>query len=158
DHHDIFPPVVGEQRGLLRERRQPAPVLALLLVGLFLLRGYYGLSLKLRTRDESPIYLLGLNFFTSGQPPFFVADVFGPYAPPDGQIPGPLQGLLVGLPLFLAGEPEAPLIVLNVLSFAGLVFLGHYLTRRFALVPAWITYAWLLTCPWTLNFSTYVLN
>jgi hypothetical protein len=150
--------VVGEQRGLLRERRQPAPVLALLLVGLFLLRVYYGLSLELRTGDEVQIYLLGLKFFTSGEWPFFGPDVFGPYAPPDGQIPGPLQGLLVGLPLFLAGEPEAPLIVLNVLSFAGLVFLGHYLTRRFALVPAWITYAWLLTCPWTLNFSTYVLN
>src|SRR5262249_52169294 len=44
------------------------------------------------------------------------------------------------------------------LSFSGLVAFGHYLTRRFALVPAWITYTWLLTLPWTLNFSTHVYN
>jgi hypothetical protein len=146
-------PVVGEQRGRLQEERRPAPaVLALLLVGLFLLRVYYGLSLELHTEDDVQIYLLGLKFFTSGQWPFFGPDVI------PGQVPGPMQGLLVGLPLFLTGEPEAPLILLNILSFAGLVFLGHYLTRRFALVPAWITYAWLLTCPWTLNFSTHVYN
>jgi hypothetical protein len=145
--------VVGEERGRVQERRQPAPVLALLLVGLFLLRVYYGLSLELRTGDDVQIYLLGLKFFTSGQWPFF-----GPDVRPGGQIPGPLQGLLVGLPLFITREPEAPLIALNVLSFAGLVFLGHYLTRRFALVPAWMTYAWLLTLPWTLNFSTQVYN
>ena len=75
-----------------------------------------------------------------------------------GQVPGALQGLLVGLPLFLTGEPEAPLILLNVLSFAGLVLFGHYLTRRFALLRAWMTYVWLLTLPWTLNFSTHVYN
>src|SRR5262249_29108864 len=146
-------PVVGEQRGRLQEERRPAPaVLALLLVGLFLLRVYYGLSLELHTEDDVQIYLLGLKFFTSGQWPFFGPDVI------PGQVPGPMQGLLVGLPLFLTGQPEAPLILLNILSFAGLVFLGHYLTRRFALVPSWITYAWLLTCPWTLNFSTHVYN
>ena len=69
-----------------------------------------------------------------------------------------MQGLLVGVPLFVAREPEAPLILLNLLSFAGLVLFGRYLTARFPVVPAWITYAWLLTCPWTLNFSTHVYN
>jgi hypothetical protein len=126
--------------------------LALLLLGLFLVRLYYGLSLELRTTDEIQVYLLGLKFFSSGQWPFFGPDVN------PGQIAGPLQGLVVGVPLVLAGAPEAPLILLNVLSFAGLVLLGWYLTRRFRLVPAWIAYTWLLTCPWTLNFSTHVYN
>ena len=153
DHDELSPPSLGQSRGSLQEIRRPAPsLLALLLLGLFLLRLYYGLSLELRTGDDVQIYLLGLKFFTSGQWPFFGPDVR------PGQVPGPLQGLLVGLPLFLTGEPEAPLIVLNVLSFAGLVFFGHYLTRRFALVPAWMTYVWLLTLPWTLNFSTHVYN
>ena len=127
-------------------------LLALLLVGLLLLRIYYGLSLELRTTDEIQVYLLGLKFLASGQWPFFGPDVN------PGQIAGPLQGLMVGVPLVLSGAPEAPLILLNVLSFAGLVFLGRYLTQRFGLVPAWIAYAWLLTCPWTLNFSTHVYN
>jgi hypothetical protein len=130
----------------------PSVVMVLLLVSLFMLRVYYGLSLELRTTDEIQVYLLGLKFFASGQWPFFGPDVN------PGQIPGALQGLLVGVPLFLSGEPEAPLVLLNVLSFAGLVFLGRYLTKRFGLVPAWMTYAWLLTCPWTLNFSTHVYN
>src|SRR5262249_5266161 len=145
---------IGEERGRLPESSRPAPwVVALLLVGLFLVRAYYGLSLELRTTDEVQIYLLGLKFFTSGQWPFFGPDVMS-----GRHVPGPSQGLLVGVPLLLAREPEAPLVVLNVLSFAGLVFLARYLTRRFAVVPPWITYLWLLTCPWTLNFSTHVYN
>jgi uncharacterized membrane protein YoaK (UPF0700 family) len=137
-------------------------VLGLLLIGLFILRVYYGLSLELQGGDATQIYLLGLKFFATGQWPFFGPDVDAMvrlgsiHTQP--QIAGPLQGLLVGVPLFLTEAPEAPLVLLNVLSFAGLVFLGRYLVRRFPLVPAWITYAWLLTCPWTLNFSTHVYN
>lgn len=142
--------------------RRDAIVFGLLLVACFALRVYYGLSLELQTPDDVQIYLLGLKFFATGQWPFFGPDV----AVTTGldvshtthQIAGPLQGLLVGLPLLLVREPEAPLIVLNVLSFAGLVLFARYLTRRFPLIPAWITYAWLLTCPWTLNFSTHVYN
>src|SRR5262249_59659395 len=94
-------PAVGEQRGRLQEERRPAPaVLALLLVGLFLLRVYSGLSLELRTGDDVQIYLLGLKFFTSGQWPFFGPDAIA------GQIPGPLQGLLVGWPLFSLESPR----------------------------------------------------
>jgi hypothetical protein len=137
-------------------------VLGLLLIGLFVLRVYYGLSLELRGGDAIQIYLLGLKFFATGQWPFFgpnvdaMASLGAIHTQP--QIAGPLQGLLVGVPLFLTEAPEAPLVLLNILSFAGLVFFGRYLVRRFPLVPAWITYAWLLTCPWTLNFSTHVYN
>jgi len=102
DGRDDFPPSgLGEQRGSLLENRAPAPAVpALLLVGLFLLRVYSGLSLELRTGDDVQIYLLGLKFFTSGQWPFFGPDAIA------GQIPGPLQGLLVGWPLFSLESPR----------------------------------------------------
>ena len=129
--------------------------LGLLLVGLFVMRVYYGLSLELRTGDDVQVYLLGLKFFTTGRWPFFGPDV---YHETQTQLPGALQGLLVGVPLVLTRQPEAPLILLNILSFAGLLVLGLYLSRRFALIPAWLTCVWLLTSPWTLNFSTRVYN
>jgi hypothetical protein len=120
-----------------------------------MLRVFFGLSLELRTGDDVQIYLLGLKLFATGQWPFFGPDV---YHQTRTQVPGPLQGLLVGLPLLLTREPEAPLILLNVLSLAGLVIFGLYLSRRFPLIPAWITCVWLLTCPWTLKYSTHVYN
>ena len=124
------------------------------MVTLFILRVYYGLSFELTNPDSVQTYLLGLKFFTTGKWPFFGPDVVHT----DTQIAGPLQALVVGVPLFLTREPEAPLIVLNVFSFAALVVFGIYLARRFPLVPAWITCAWLLTCPWTLYYSTHVYN
>jgi hypothetical protein len=137
-----------------------AVAVGLLLIGLFVLRVYFGLSLQFETSDDVQIYLLGLKFFATGQWPFFGPDVLqGSDATTwPLQIAGPLQGLLVGLPFIFVAEPEAPVILLNVLSFGGLVLFGWYLARRFPLVPAWLTCAWLLTCPWTLNFSTHVYN
>src|SRR5262249_15302590 len=55
------------------------------------------------------------------------------------QLPGALQGLLVGVPLVLTRQPEAPLILLNMLSFMGVLSLALYLARRFALMSAWLT-------------------
>src|SRR5262245_43581533 len=153
------PKALGYRFGLTMPTLRGTPlgrsaVLGLLLVALFGLRVYYGLSLELTSADDVQIYLLGLKFFTTGQWPFFGPDAVHS----DDQIAGPLQGLLVGVPVFLTRTPEAPLVLVNVLSFAGLVFFGLYLVRRFPLVPAWITCAWLLICPWTLNYSTHVYN
>ena len=128
--------------------------LSVLLLALLIFRVFNGLSLELVAGDSVQIYLLGLKFFTTSRWPFFGPDVV--YT--DQQIAGPLQGLAVGVPLFLTREPEAPLIFLNVLSFGGLVGFGIYLTRRFPLVPPWLACAWLLTCPWTLTYSTHVYN
>jgi hypothetical protein len=141
-------------RAIGRQRGGGPIALSLLVVALFVLRVCYGLSLELASGDSAQIYLLGLKFFTTGRWPFFGPDVVHT----DQQIAGPLQGLVVGVPLFLTREPEAPLILLNVFSLVGLVVFGIYLARRFPLVPPWITCAWLLTCPWTLNYSTHVYN
>jgi FtsH-binding integral membrane protein len=120
-----------------------------------MLRVGYGLSLELRIDDDVQVYLLGLKYVTTGQWPYFGPDIVHGRMT---QVPGALQALLVAVPLALSRWPEAPLILLNVLSFAGLIVFGLYLSHRFRIVPAWLTCAWLLTLPCTLNYSVHVYN
>jgi hypothetical protein len=54
--------------------------------------------------------------------------------------------------------PEAPAILLNALSLAALAFFAWYLSRRLAHVPRWLIWCSLVVLPWTLNFSTHVMN
>jgi len=54
--------------------------------------------------------------------------------------------------------PEAPVVLLNLLSFAALAWLAWYFIRRFPEVPRWLIAGLLFTCPWTLNFSTHIIN
>lgn len=124
-----------------------------LLMLAFLFRLGFGLCLPFWTEDEKQIYLVGLKFFTTRAWPYFGPDVTDTI-----QIPGALQGLLVGLPLFVAPIPEAPYILLNLFSFAALCFFAWYCTRRLPELPAWFVWTWLLTAPWTLNLSTHMFN
>lgn len=126
--------------------------IGLVLVAVFRLG--FGLSSQFWFPDERQIYLLGLKFFCVGGWPFFGPDVV--YT--SSQIPGALQSLLVGIPLCLAPVPEAPFILLNILSFASLLILGIYLLRLLPELPAGLVVFWVLTCPWVLNFSTHVVN
>jgi hypothetical protein len=121
---------------------------------LFLFRLGYGLSSDFWTEDERNIYLLGLKFFTTGRWPYFGPDVVWTQS----QIPGALMGLLVGLPFYVLAIPEAPFVLLNLLSFSSLLLLAWYVRRRLPPLPAWFVYGWLLTAPWTLGFSTHVVN
>ncbi len=125
-----------------------------LLLFLFLLRLGYGLCSEFWFPDELQVYLIGLKFYASGNIPYFGADVV--YT--ETQIPGALQGLLVGLPFYVLKIPEAPFILLNILSFAVLCLFALYLQKKFPEIPEWFTWIWLMTCPWTMNFSTHVLN
>ncbi|MFN2597448.1 MAG: hypothetical protein ABR563_09725 [Pyrinomonadaceae bacterium] len=74
------------------------------------------------------------------------------------QIPGALQGLLVGLPIYILPFAEAPYILLNVVSFLSLCLLAWYCCKRLPGSPRWFIWTWLLTCPWTLNLSTHIYN
>jgi hypothetical protein len=103
--------------------------------------------------DEKQVYLIGLKFYATHAFPYF-----GPDVTPTIQVPGALQGLVVGLPFFVYPAPEAPYVLLNLLSFASLCLLAWYFTRRLPEIPRWIVWAWLMTAPWTLNLSTHVLN
>src|SRR6185503_8084291 len=126
---------------------------ACLLLLAFLFRLVFGLCSQFQDEDTRQIYLLGLKFFTTGAWPYFGPDVTSTI-----QVPGALQGLVVGLPFYVLPLPEAPYIFVNILSFGSLCFFAWYCTRRLPQIPKWFVWAWLLTAPWTLNFSTNVYN
>ncbi len=136
-----------------RHARRRRLLFALLLVCAFLFRLAFGLCSQFRSDDERQVYLIGLKFYSTGAWPYF-----GPDVAPGVQVPGALQGLLVGLPLRVAPFPESPFVLLNLLSFASLCLLAWYCTRRLPGSPAWLLWGWLLTMPWTLNFSTHIVN
>src|SRR5882757_5308770 len=81
----------------------------------FLFRLFFGLSSQFLDPDTKQIYLLGLKFYTTGAWPYF-----GPDVTQTIQIPGALQGLVVGLPFYVLPIPEAPYLLVNILSFASL--------------------------------------
>lgn len=127
--------------------------IALLLLA-FLFRLAFGLCSQFVDEDTQQIYLLGLKFYTTGAWPYFGPDVlFG-----EIQLPGALQGLLVGGPLFILPIPEAPYILLGLLSFAGLCLLAWYSCKRLPELPRWFVWSWLLTAPWVLDLSTTIYN
>jgi hypothetical protein len=125
-----------------------------LLLAAFAARLAFGLVSDFWGEDERQIYLIGLKYYTTGQWPFYGPDVVYTQT----QVPGALQGLLVGGPLFLVAEPEAPYVLLNLLSFAALLYFGWYIGRRFPDVPRWFLWPWLLFAPWTLDISTHIIN
>jgi len=125
----------------------------LFVVLVFVARLLFGLCSEFWFEDELQTYLLGLKFFTLKAWPYFGPDVV--YT--QSQIPGALQGLLIGIPFFIFPIPEAPYILLNILSTASLVFLAWYCTKL-TKVTWWITFSLILFAPWTLNYSTHVLN
>jgi hypothetical protein len=123
------------------------------LISLFVFRLAYGLTSEFWFEDERQVYLIGLKHFATHAWPYFGPDVTNQI-----QIPGALQGLLVSIPLFVLRIPEAPYILINLLSFSSLALLAWYCTRRLPELPAWFVWTWLMTAPWTLNFSTHVVN
>lgn len=130
-------------------------ILPAILLGSILLafRFFIGLSM-FSGHDELQIYLIGLKSYVTGIYPYYGPDVV--YT--QSQIPGGLQGLLVAWPLSWFGIPEAPYILLNILTFSVLIFFGWYLSKRIPNVPRWFIFIWLLTSPWTLTYSTHIEN
>jgi hypothetical protein len=126
----------------------------LILSGLFVFRLLFGLSSEFFFEDETQIYLIGLRHYATGQWPFFGPDVVWTKS----EIPGALQGLLVGVPLTLAPVPEAPFVLLNLLSFGALAALAWYCCEQLPKAPRWLIWGWFMTIPWTLQFSTHVNN
>lgn len=127
---------------------------AILLVALFAFRLWFGLSSEFFFEDETQIYLMGLRYYATGQWPFFGPDVVWTKS----EIPGALQALLVGAPLHLAPIPEAPFLLLNLISFAALAALAWYVCQQLPQLPRWLVWGWFLAVPWTLEFSTHIIN
>ncbi len=129
-------------------------VVALLLAGAFVLRLAFGLLGEFWAADELQIFLIGLKYYATGAWPYFGPDVVYTQT----QIPGGLQGLLIAAPLWVVAQPEAPYVLLNLLSMGSLCLLAWYIGRRVPGIPAWFLWPWILFSPWTLNFSTHIIN
>ena len=123
-------------------------------LALTLWRSLYGLSQNFWHEDVVQIYLLGLKYFTTSLWPFFGPDIVHT----NQQIPGALQALLIGIPLKVIPQPEAPFVLVNLLSIAGIILLAWYLSRRFAGYRFLLLVFWLATLPSTLQFSTNTYN
>ena len=127
---------------------------AALLGACFLFRLLFGLSREFFFEDETQIFLLGFRYQATGAWPFFGPDVVWTRS----EIPGALQPLLVGLPLRLLPIPEAPFILLNLMSFGAICALAWYVCRQLPNHPRWLIWGWFLTVPWTLQFSAHMIN
>lgn len=127
----------------------------LLFLLFFPFRFLYGITSEFWFEDELQIYLIGLKYYSSGEWPFFGPDIV--YT--SSQIPGALQGLLVGLPFYIFSIPEAPYILLNILSFFSLFLLGYYIKKYHCInIPEWFLWTWIFMAPWVMNLSTHVIN
>ncbi len=129
----------------------------LLFLFLFLFRSAFGLSGDFMDQDHLQTFLIGLKWYCGGGWPFFGPDLvfFGSVR---AQIPGALEALLVGGPFFLLAIPEAPFLLLNLLSLSSIALLSCFLSRRLKNIPFLFIFAWTSLLPWTLNQSTWVLN
>jgi hypothetical protein len=118
----------------------------------------YGLASPFWYEDERQVYLIGLRSYARSEWPWFGTEVAVDVVGRGQQLPGALQGWLVRLPLELWPVPEAPFLFLNILSFAALALLAWYCGRRQPSVPRPLIWGAALTLPWTLNFSTHIVN
>jgi len=126
----------------------------LILIALFAFRLWFGLSREFFFEDETQIFLIGFRYYATGEWPFFGPDVVWTKS----EIPGALQGLLVGLPLRVAPYPESPYVLLALLSFAALCAFAWYVGEHRPMAPRWLVWGWLLTIPWTIQFSGHLIN
>jgi hypothetical protein len=147
--HPQLTDIVADQPA--RSRR--TAIWALALAGLFVFRLGFGLSRELFFEDYTQVFLLGLRYYATGAWPYFGADVVWTRS----EIPGALQALLVGLPFHVAAIPEAPYVLINLLSMAAVAAFAWYVTVRLPL-PRWLVWGWLMTLPWTMEFSTDIIN
>jgi hypothetical protein len=143
----------GHRREGRHWRRRPAVWIAAL-AGLFAFRLFYGLCYEFFFEDFTQIFLIGLRAYAGGRWPYFGADVVWTRS----QIPGALQGLLVSVPMMIAPYPEAPFVLLGLISMLTLALLAWYIGARLPGLPRWLVWGWLMTIPWTLNFSTSLIN
>jgi hypothetical protein len=125
-----------------------------LLAACLIFRLLFGLSREFFFEDQTQVFLLGLRYYATGSWPYFGPDVVWTRT----EIPGALQALLVGLPLRVVPAPESPFVLLNLVSFAALSAFAWYACAQVPRAPRWLVWGWFMTIPWTLQFSTQILN
>ncbi len=133
-------------------------LLILLFLSLLAFRTFFGFSQSFFFPDELQTYLIGLRTYCEHTWPFFGPDLIVTETGFYTQLPGALEGILVGGPLFIWPVPEAPFILLNILSLIALAMLANYISKRVTQIPFWFTFAWLALLPWNLHESTNIIN
>jgi hypothetical protein len=123
----------------------------LLLVAALAFRLWFGLFSD--SWYQIQIFILGLKYYSTGAWPYF-----GPSVDLGIQLPGALQAVLVAWPWDLWPAPEAPILLLGLLSFGGICLLAWYISKRLPQFPRLLLWGWLLTSPWTLDWSTQLDN
>jgi len=109
-------------------------------------------------RDALQTYLIGLKFYTTGAWPYYGPDQYLMTRNFHTQIPGALEGLVVGLPFHILPLPEAPFLLLNFLSLSAIALLSYYIARRLPEISFNFIFIWISLLPWTLNHGTNVYN
>ena len=127
---------------------------ALVLAALFAFRLWFGLTREFFFEDETQIFLIGFRYYATGEWPYFGPDVVWTKS----EIPGALQGVLVGAPLRAAPYPESPYVALAILSFGALSLFAWYVGAHRPAMPRWLIWGWLFTIPWTIQFSLHPIN
>lgn len=130
----------------------------LVFLGLFALRLSFGLVQDFFDTDQMQTYLIGLKCYTTHSWPYFGPDLIVTETGYYSQIPGPLEGLLIGLPFYVFPIPEAPFLFLNLLSLAALALFAKAIHRRVPTIPYLFTFSFISLLPWNLHESTGVIN
>jgi hypothetical protein len=109
--------------------------------------------------DEAQTYLVGLKCYTTGTWPYFGPDVNGAENPGfNSQVPGALEGLLIGLPFYLLPIPEMPFILVALLSTLGAALLAWYIQKRLPQLSPGYLFVWIAITPWSLFEGAHVIN
>ncbi len=140
--------------------RLPSPRFFLLVLFLYCFQVFFGLCEAVWwDRDEIQTYLIGLKYYTTQTWPYFGPDVNGVENQSfQSQIPGALEGLLIGLPFYLCPIPEAPYLLLGLLTTLGAYLLSWYIHRRLPVFShAWLM-VWICVTPWVLQECCHVIN
>jgi hypothetical protein len=149
------PRKIRHSEAFLPDRKQLFFIFALV----FLFRLFFGLlQSEWPQIDELQTYLIGLKCYTTGTWPAFGPDAAGSESSFQSQIPGALEGLLIALPIYILQQPEAPFILLNLMSALGVLLLAWYIFRRIpGLSYPWLC-LWITVAPWSIHEATHIYN
>lgn len=116
--------------------------------------GYLKNYCWLDNQDESHVYLLGLDYFTTGKFPLWGPDVV--YT--NSHLAGGLQGFLIGAPLSIWANPFAPYLFLFLMESVALIYLSWYVCKLFPNMKQWIIYSIVAFAPFAVHTGLKVIN
>ena len=109
-------------------------LIVLLCLALYLFRCFFGLQVNFSHADYHQIYLIGLEYLTSNNWPYWGPDIVWSKT----QLPGGLQALLVGDSINFFNHYTAPIFISNLFSSFGLILLSLYISKRLTNLPPYL--------------------